>query len=72
MKNSVDMEQRDVLITEVEILLWVLYVIQSIEEEKAESRGIKQPDFILEYNEQFSSLPLKTIEKYGTLLLMVF
>jgi hypothetical protein len=34
MKNSIDMEEKDVLITEVEILLWVLYVIQSIEEEK--------------------------------------
>jgi prenyltransferase beta subunit len=34
MKNSRDMEERDVLITEVEILLWILYVIQSIEEEK--------------------------------------
>jgi hypothetical protein len=33
-KNSIDMEESDVLITEVEILLWILYVIQSIEEEK--------------------------------------
>jgi hypothetical protein len=38
MKNSIDMEERDVLIIEVQILLWVLYVIQSIEEEeKAEA-----------------------------------
>ena len=37
MKNSIDMEERDVLITEVEILLWVLYVIQRIEDEKAEA-----------------------------------
>ena len=36
MKNSIDMGERDVLITEVEILLWILYVIQSIEEEKSE------------------------------------
>ena len=35
MKNSIDVEERDVLITEVEILVWVLYVIQSIDE-KAE------------------------------------
>jgi hypothetical protein len=34
MKNAIDMEERDSLITEVEILLWVLYVIQSIEEEE--------------------------------------
>ena len=39
MKNSIDMEERDVLITEVEILLWILYVIQSIEEEKEASVG---------------------------------
>ena len=37
MKNSIDMKERDILITEVEILLWALYVIQSIEEEKAEA-----------------------------------
>ena len=37
MKSSVDMEERDVLITEVEILLWILYVIQSIEEKGATS-----------------------------------
>ena len=35
MKNSIDMEKRDVLIAEVEILLWVLYVIQSIEKKGA-------------------------------------
>ena len=29
----------DVLISKVEILLWVLYVIQSIEEEEAEQIG---------------------------------
>jgi hypothetical protein len=34
MKNSIDIEERDVLITEVEILLWILYVIQSIEEKQ--------------------------------------
>jgi hypothetical protein len=46
MKNSIDMEERDVLITEVEILLWVLYVIQSIEEEKADtSNKLKQTDY---------------------------
>jgi hypothetical protein len=37
MKSSIEMEERDVLITEVEILLWVMYVIQSIEKEKAEA-----------------------------------
>jgi hypothetical protein len=37
LKSSIDIEERDVLITEVEILLWVLYVIQSTEEEKAEA-----------------------------------
>jgi hypothetical protein len=37
MKNSIDLEESDVLITKVEILLWVLYVIQSIEQEKAEA-----------------------------------
>jgi hypothetical protein len=37
MKNSIDLEERDVLIAQVEILLWVLYVIQRIEDEKAEA-----------------------------------
>jgi hypothetical protein len=32
MKNSIEIEARDVLITQVEILIWILYVIQSIEE----------------------------------------
>ena len=32
MKVQLDMGKRDVLITEVEILLWVLFAIQSIEE----------------------------------------
>ena len=32
MKNSIRHGERDVLITEVEILLWVLFAIQSIEE----------------------------------------
>jgi hypothetical protein len=45
MKNSIDMEERDVLITEVEILLWVLYVIQSIEEKADTSNKLKQTDY---------------------------
>jgi hypothetical protein len=34
MKNWIDVAARDMLITEVEILEWILYVIQSIEEER--------------------------------------
>ena len=34
MKNSIEIEARDVLITQAEILIWILYVIQSIGEEK--------------------------------------
>jgi hypothetical protein len=37
MKNSVDIDEKDDLITQIEILLWILYVIQSIEEKGAAS-----------------------------------
>jgi hypothetical protein len=37
MKNSIDMVEKDVLITEVEILLSIVYIIQDMEEEKAEA-----------------------------------
>jgi len=48
MKNSIDVGKSDVLITKVEVLLWVLYVIQSIEEEeKAEAHRLSQSIFTL-------------------------
>jgi len=40
MKNSIEIEARDVLITQVEILIWILYVIQSIEEKPEAGRVV--------------------------------